>query len=886
MKLQEIEERVAGLDLSEGPEFVYSLLRAYGFPQAAISRLRNGDYNRAVGNRDTLWRSRVFDRYVEDGADLHATIDAVGRDESIRRERPRFLIVRGALRLLAVDTKTGDTLDIPLAELRANVAFFGAWAGFEKTQLENLHYADIKAAERMARLYDEIINANAVKTEAEVHALNVFFSRLLFCFFAEDTGVFERGIFTNAVGSYTSDTSEDTASLLEELFSVLDQKESDRTHVAAHLRPFPYVNGSLFEKGPRVPRLTAKARGVILDSGTLDWSEINPDIFGSMIQAVVHPGQREAFGIHYTSVENIMKVIRPLFLDGLEAELDAADSVAKVRRLLARIGAVRVFDPACGSGNFLVIAYKELRKLEHRALGRLTELDPSTAALFADSVIRLDSFSGIEIDPFAREIAVLALYLAKHQMNRDFEDLFGTEIPLIPLTDSGAIVCANATRIEWESVCPKRDNGELYVIGNPPYLGSSMQQAEQKAEFVDYFGTVRYPKNLDYIALWFLKGARYIADGRAELAFVSTNSVCQGDHVGLMWPHVYAQKVGIAFAHQSFRWTNQARGNAGVTCVIVGLAAYPPKLRRLYTGDQVQAVANIGPYLLPTAHDTIVHSRRTPPPGLPPMVFGSKPTDGGHLNMTEAERDSLLAEEPHVEEFIRRYAGASELLNGRTRYCLWISDVDAARAMALAPIAARAQRVRAMRLAGSTTAAAMADRPYRFLQRAHREGSSIIVPRVTSQRRPIIPMDFLDSRTVISDLAYAVYGAEPWLFALLQTRLHTAWVGTVGGKMKTDYRYSSVLCYNTFPVPLLTDKDRLRLAEHTMAVLEAREGHADRSLGDLYLPESMPEDLRRVHADLDATVDGLYGLPTEPSETQRLERLFVLYETMTATEAA
>jgi hypothetical protein len=341
--------------------------------------------------------------------------------------------------------------------------------------------------------------------------------------------------------------------------------------------------------------------------------------------------------------------------------------------------------------------------------------------------------------------------------------------------------------------------------------------------------------------------------------------------------------VEVAFAYQSFPWTNQARGNAGVTCTVIGLCASPPVRRFLFVGEHTQHVPNIGPYLLPTPGNAIVHQRRANLAGLPEMVFGSKPTDGGHLNFTAAERDQILAEDPRAEEFMRRYAGASELLGGRVRYCFWITDADAERALTIAPVARRAEQVRAMRLRGSTTAQAMADRPYRFLQRAHQEGQSILVPIHSSEKRTIVPMGFFDSLTVISNAANAVYGAEPWLFALLQSRMHTAWVGTVGGRIKTDYRYSAVLCYNTFPVPPLSDGDTSRLTGHALAILEARERHSNRTLGDLYLPDRMPPDLQRVHDALDKDVDDLYGVTTS-SDTERLESLFALYERMTAAE--
>jgi hypothetical protein len=417
MNLQEIEERVARLDLTEGAELIHSLLLAYGLPKAAISRLKSGTYNRSSAPAETLWKNRVFDRYVDGkGVDLHVAIDDAAADERVARERPRFIVVRDAARLVALDTKTRDTLDIALAELPANTAFLLPWAGIEKQQLENLHYADVKAAERMARLYTEIVTANEIETREDIDRLNVFFARLLFCFFAEDTDVFPSGAFTGAIASLTNPSGEDTASFLDALFKVLDTPETERGGVPAHFRRFGYVNGKLFATPAPAPQFTAKARSIVLDSGTLNWSQINPDIFGSMMQAVVHPGERQAYGMHYTSVENILKVIRPLFLDAFEEELDRADTVPKLRRFIGRLANVRVFDPACGSGNFLVIAYKELRRLEHRALRRIADLDPSSAALFAFSEIQLESFYGIEIDGFAQEIAMLSLWLAKHQM--------------------------------------------------------------------------------------------------------------------------------------------------------------------------------------------------------------------------------------------------------------------------------------------------------------------------------------------------------------------------------------------------------------------------------------------------------------------------------------
>lgn len=710
---------------------MYELLRAYGLPKASISRLKSGTYDKAEGSDEHLWKGKVYFQTSEaDPEELYSMIEAARVDERVIREAPRFLIVEDGQRLLARDQLTGATLDVQPSELAANAAFFLPWAGIEKTQLENLNVADVKAAEKMAKLYDEVTRHNEIETEEQRHELNVFFSRLLFCFFAEDTGVFETASFTNAIGSLTQESGSDTAAFLDQLFEVLDTEPDRREGAPGHLRGFGYVNGRLFRRRSHAPSFTARARSIVLECGTLDWSQINPDIFGSMMQAVVQPSQREGLGMHYTSVENIMKVIRPLFLDDLDEAFSDADTVKKLERLLDRIAEIQIFDPACGSGNFLVLAYKELRRLEHRIIRRIAEIEPQRASLFQFSRIDLEQFFGIEIDDFAHEIAILSLWLAKHQMNREFRDLFGVDIPLIPLVEAGHIEHGNAARLEWSDICNPAA-GPTMVLGNPPYAGSSMQGPEQKADFVTYFGTKKYAKNLDYISLWFFKGAEYVARGpNSRVGFVSTNSISQGDHTGLMWPRILETGVKISFAYQSFPWSNSARGKAGVTCVIVGLARTDQvdRKRRLYSTSGLRLVDNINPYLRPDKNDTIVFAtRKRIGTFLPPMLRGSQATDGGNLNMSPAERDDLLAAEPKAERFIKRYIGATEFLNGTERYCLWITDEDAPAANALPEVRKRLEKVAAFRSRSSTTAQAMVDRPYRFLQRPHKNTNAIIV---------------------------------------------------------------------------------------------------------------------------------------------------------------
>jgi hypothetical protein len=504
MNIDTLEQKLRTLVANpEAENFLYDVLLAYEQPRASITRLQKGDYNLAKRGNDVLWKKKVYFSY-ERHRDLHALIDAFQQDNAIMRHAPRFLLVTNLQQLVAVDTKTNDTLDIALSELPKYFDFFLPWAGMEKQQFQSENPADVKAAERMGRLYDIIHQDNP---SFDRHALNIFLSRLLFCFFAEDTGIFKDSQFTNAVGSHTADDGSDLSSYLQKLFRVLALRE--RGEFPAFLQAFPYVNGGLFEKDYPVPQFSAKSRKLILECGALNWKAINPDIFGSMIQAVVHDEQRSHMGMHYTSVVNIMKVIEPLFLNELAEELEkAAGNEGKLVKLLDRLYHLRIFDPACGSGNFLIIAYKELCKLEIAIFRELQALN--TKWKTAKSGIRLTQFYGIELDDFAHETAKLSLWLAEHQMNMAFREVFGDAKPTLPLQSGGNIVCGNATRLNWETVCPKDPAHETYILGNPPYLGYSMQSSQQKEDMIHVLKEIKSYKVLDYIACWFFLGAIYI----------------------------------------------------------------------------------------------------------------------------------------------------------------------------------------------------------------------------------------------------------------------------------------------------------------------------------------------------------------------------------------
>lgn len=883
MNLDKLEKQLQSLvkDINE-ESFIFDLLEAYELPKASLTRLKKGDYNLAKNESEVLWKKKLFFK-VEKSQDLHALIDCLRTEQRVIKQHPRFIIVTDFNTLLSLDAKTGDTLDITLKELPKHYDFFLPWAGMEKAQLQSENPADIKAAEKMGRLYDIILEDNPTDSSEARHALNIFLSRLLFCFFAEDTGIFKDDQFTNALASHTAPDGSDLQVYLQKLFLVLSV--DDRSAFPQYLQNFPYVNGGLFAKEYPVPKFTLRSRKLILECGTLNWKEINPDIFGSMMQAVVHTSQRGELGMHYTSVVNIMKVIEPLFLNDLWEEFEkAGDSKTKLRKLLSRIENLRIFDPACGSGNFLIITYKELCRLEIEIFKKLFGRQRHVGSVRSLSNIKLTQFYGIELDDFAHETAKLSLWLAEHQMNLAFKEVFGDARPTLPLQDGGNIVCGNATRINWENVYPKVDENEVFIIGNPPYLGFKMQSKEQKAEIAAVFSGKKNFKKFDYITCWFYKAARYIHDTNSSFAFVSTNSVCQGEHVSLLWPHIYNYGLEISFAHKSFKWTNNAKGNAGVICIVVGVRAVSTKKKFLFDGKTCFSVKHISTYLTPNTC-SIVEKRSVPLSDFPQMTLGNMPKDDGNFILSEREVAELTTEYPDSERYIRKLIGANELMKGTTRWCLWITPDQADIAMQITPIRKRIEKVREFR-ASSTDKSAnkMARTPYKFREQNVAESHSILVPTVTSERRQYIPMVFLEKETVIVAPNNAIYDPKHYIFAIISSRMHMTWVRAVAGRLKTDYRYSSALCYNTFPFPKVSTSSKELLEVQVFNVLDAREQHSEKTMGQLYDPDMMPESLRQAHLDMDLAVDLCYRPKPFKNDDERLEYLFKLYEEMIEAE--
>jgi type I restriction-modification system DNA methylase subunit len=891
LSLKAVEERVAPLAGREtyNRDFIFDLLLAYGKPQGNVTRLRNGSLNVAVDPKTDIAQKNVV-YFKETQNDPLAVVEDLKTSPAVIRFSTRFVIATNYDELVAHDTRTNETIGFPVREVDQHFTFFLPWAGMEKSQYVAESHADVKAAERMGKLFDELLQANPgiFEDERGRHSLNIFFTRLLFCFFAEDTGIFAENQFTNTVGSQTLPDGSDLAEFLTDLFKALDT--ANPTDRPRHLAAFPYVNGRLFTVSDDqiMPRFTKQARDELIASGRLIWRDINPDIFGSMFQAIVTPSKRSDLGQHYTSVPNILKTIEPLFLDSLKADLnEAQDSERRLVRLLDRIAKIKIFDPACGSGNFLVIAYKELRRLEHAILERLAELSSSYQALWADSRISIQNFYGIEIDDFAVEVAILSLWIAKHQMNSEFRQKFRVEIPLIPLKETGQITAGNATRVDWNAVCPNDANSEIYLIGNPPYKGSKYQTKEMKADFAFVFGGRPFSRNLDYVCLWFVKGADYIEGTRAELAFVTTNSVSQGEHVGLLFPQIFARRIEIGYAYTSFKWANNAKYNAGVSVAVINLRTERQGKKSIYTDGMKIDAKNINGYLV-DARSVFVYRRASALSAvLPTMVYGSAPRDDGNLVISSGERADIVAVWPQADHLIKRFIGAAEFISGVDRYCLWIADRDVPLAREIPAITRRLDAMTQWRRSSERPSTAkLIDFPNRFEEVRYKATNSIIVPIVSSEHRSYIPIGYVGPDTVISNAANAIYDAEPWLFALLTSSMHMAWTRAVCSRMKTDYRYSGTTVYNNFPVPSLSPETKERLTIAGLRVLDVREYHCELTLGELYDPYQMPRDLRDAHAAINALVDSIYSNKPYETDEQRLSDLFALYERMTVGEAA
>ncbi|MFW2134800.1 class I SAM-dependent DNA methyltransferase [Chryseobacterium sp. TY4] len=890
MKKTEIQDKLKYIAQNiDGENFIYDFLLSFGLSKTTITRLKKGDYNLSKKEGELFYKGKIFFK-IEKSDDLLHTIDEISKDEKIARQKPRFLFVTDFEKGVAIDTKKSLNKVFDLKDLGEleQVDFFLPLSGAEIYRVSNNNKADRDAAYKLGELYDLLVKENPEWVEKGSHHLNLFLSRLLFCFFAEDTGIFDtKNVFTEAMVNNTKPDGSDMHEFLDALFTKLDSNPSQKITFPDYLSGFPYVNGGLFRDTIECPKFSKKARQMLIDGGELEWADINPDIFGSMIQAVADPEERNNLGMHYTSVINILKLIKPLFLDELYEEFEKnKDNARELNKLLVRMSKIKFFDPACGSGNFLIITYKELRNLEIQIIKQLLDLGENR--LFFTE-ISLTQFYGIEIKDFAHEMAILSLWLAEHQMNQVFETElldFGQSKPILPLKEAGNIVAGNAARMDWEQVCPKTNLGnepaEVYIIGNPPYLGSRNQDAEQKSDLELVFK--KDYKSLDYVSIWFYKGAKYIEGINAQLALVSTNSVCQGLLVALTWQRILNDKVEIGFAYQSFKWTNNAKGNAGVTVIIVGLRNVSAKPKLLFTDAIAKEVKNINGYLADSANFYIVELAK-PLSGLEQMMKGNAAIDDGNFLFSETEADDFKLEYKEQSYLVREFIGSEELINGKKRFCLWLKDAQQKDIDTNTEIKKRIDNIRSWRSKSpKAQTRKYADKPTLFMEDRQPDSDYLMIPVVSSERRDYIPIGFLDKKVIASYSSFILPNATAVEFGVLHSKMHMVWVDAVGGKLETRYRYSAKLCYNTFPFPTLNEKQKESITQYVFSVLDERAKFPEKTMAWMYNLETMPEGLKKAHHELDLAIERIYRLAPFNSDEERLAYLFKLYEEMTTKE--
>lgn len=873
MAIIDLEDKIVEIvNREEHSDFLYELLDVYDIPRATITRLKNGNQNLTKRSGEVHLKNKVWYKETKKGKLFDGFVE-VEQQVAELSAKPRYLLVTDFDGILAKDTKTQEALDIKFEELPQYFDFFLAWKGIEKVEFEKENPADIKAAERFARLYDVLRKENNITDNNT--GLDLFLIRLLFCLFAEDTEIFKRNSFTNTIKTLTEEDGSDLNKFFTDFFVVLDKSERDDDPI--YLKEFPYVNGQLFTEPHKELKFSKKSRKLIIECGELlNWAKINPDIFGSMIQAVATEENRSHLGMHYTSVPNIMKVIKPLFLDELyEAFEKAYDSMDKLNQLYERIGKLKFFDPACGSGNFLIITYKELRRLEIKILLRQREL--SEYIMYLPSVT-LDQFYGIEKDDFAHDVAKLSLWIAEHQMNMELEEVFSDKVrPTLPLQSAGDIRCANALLVNWSEICPYNKNEEVYVFGNPPYRGSYLQNTEQKKDMAHVFKGINGYKILDYISAWFVLGARYIEDSNAKLAFVTTNSISQGDQVATLWNEIFKHKADIFFSYNSFKWRNSARNNAGVTVVIIGLSYQPVERKKIFSETGFKVVENINAYLA-EGENVLVKKRTKSINGWPKMSYGNKANDKGGLIFSIEEYEDTITKYPKLTSYFKKLIGADEFINDRYRYCLWINEKQYEEIKDNPIIKERMEFITKIRNESTDSSVnRIANQPYRFRDINETHSFSIVVPSTSSENRYYIPMGIVDSEKILTNAVYAIYDAEIFLLGALMSRMHMVWCKATSGRLETRYRYSAGLSYHTFPFPEISKRRKIEIENAVLEVFDIRE-EIGGTLADLYNDETIPKELKEAHERLDGIVERAYRTRPFNSDEERLEELLKMYK--------
>jgi hypothetical protein len=859
-----------------------------------ISRRRVATFEQSVkkadnkqGFIDLLWKGVILVEHKSRGKSLDKAMQQAkdyfpGLKE---HELPKYILVSDFQKFKLYDLDTNITTEFILKDFINQVHLFGFIAGYEKRTYKDEDPVNIQAAELMGKLHDKL---EAVGYRG--HDLEVYLVRFLFCLFADDTGIFDKGIFWEYIDLHTKSDGSDLAMHIASIFHTLNTPPEKRlTNLDTNLAQFPYVNGKLFEEVLQPAAFDSKMREMFLEACGFDWGKISPAIFGSMFQAVMNPTERRNLGAHYTSEKNIQKLIKPLFLDDLYLELEKVKSNrGKLQELHQKIANLYFLDPACGCGNFLIITYRELRNLEIKILQALNKNGQQFINIQDIIKVNVDQFAGIEYDEFAVRVAEVAMWLIDHQMNIQVSHEFGQYFFRVPLTKSAKIVHGNSLRIDWETVVDKEKLS--FILGNPPFVGAMIMNAQQRNDIDHVFHGEKGIGVLDYVCAWYIKAAKIIENSQIKVGFVSTNSISQGEQVAILWNILFNKyKIKIHFAHRTFKWNNEAKGNAAVHCVIIGFANFDIAEKYISDYEDIQGepltikAKNINPYLV-DGSDTIITNKSFPIANIPLMRFGSMPRDGGNLIFTETEKEEFIKIEPQAEKWIRPYTGAQEFINGYSRYCLWLVDISPKELKALPEVLKRVNKVKQFRLESKAVSTQkFATTPTLFCQIAQPDTDYLLVPRVSSERRKYIPIGFICKNIIGNDQVLLIPNATLYLFGMLTSEMHITWVKYVCGRLKSDYRYSNTIVYNNYPFPEnVNEKQKQKVEIAAQAVLDTRAKYPDSSLADLYDPLTMPPDLVKAHQILDKAVDLCYRPQPFVSELNRIEFLFSQYEALNA----
>jgi len=841
------------------------------------------------GYIDLLWKGVLLVEHKSRGKDLdrafhQATDYFYGLKE---RDLPRYVLVSDFARFRLYDLEEGTDAEFPLKDLQKNIKRFGFIAGYQPRRFdEQEEAANIKAAEQLGKLHDQLKATGYVG-----HPLEVLLVRLLFCVFADDTGIFEKNQCKEYLEQRTAEDGSDLGMHLAQLFQVLNTPTNKRQRTLDELlAEFTYINGRLFEEILPIPAFDKKMRDTLLDSFALDWSRISPAIFGSLFQSIMDAAARRNLGAHYTRESNILKALRPLFLDDLAAELVAIGNNRKrLEEFQRKLSRIRVLDPACGCGNFLVIAYRELRRLEIEVLHRLYQVGQSNRVIDVKDLVYVDvdQFYGIEIEEFPAQIAQVALWLTDHQMNQLVSEEFGQYFARLPLTKAPNIVNGNALQVEWSTLV--EPSMLSYIVGNPPFIGKKEQTPAQKAEVMTIFAQTKGAGVLDYVSCWYRRSVDVMErNPNVQAALVSTNSITQGEQVGVLWGHLLARGVQINFAHRTFQWSSEAKGKAAVQCVIIGFARHAVSPKHLFDYDAPDAephsveVSRINPYLV-DAPTVLLVNRRGPLSTVPDINYGSFALDDGNYTLSEADRSALLAQSPEAEKYLREFVGGQELLHGEKRWCLWLQDTLPGDIRRIPAISQRVAAVKAWRQnSDRTTTRALAATPALFAEVRQPSTTYLAMPTLSSEKRTYIPIAFLQPEVVASNQVYIVPNATLYHFGVLESQMHMAWVRAVCGRLESRYRYSAGIVYNNFPWPTPTTAQEGAIVTAAQEVLDVREKFKGASLAQLYDPLAMPGQLVKAHQNLDRAVEASYRKSTFKGESERVAFLFERYQEITA----